>query len=261
MPWSGRPRKADVLCFCAILLSGVYYYALLPFRAHLLGTHPVWSELLNGSTESIIAAAAFARVGHGTFIVALLAALPGLVKFDIIYWWAGRLWGDKYILLLSGKSQRGTKYMDRVHRLGRKFTYPAVILSPFIPLAPVIYVVAGWSRMKAITFLILDLIGNLIWAGLLCGLGYAIGKPAVNAAKEISKYGLWVTIGLVVVVVFFQMRSQRGMLRAAREAATSCHVSPAASVGTDSSATAESASASVTAGSARNARTLSRRIR
>jgi membrane-associated protein len=218
MPWSGRPRKADVLCFCAILLSGVYYYALLPFRAHLLGTHPVWSELLNGSTESIIAAAAFARVGHGTFIVALLAALPGLVKFDIIYWWAGRLWGDKYILLLSGKSQRGTKYMDRVHRLGRKFTYPAVILSPFIPLAPVIYVVAGWSRMKAITFLILDLIGNLIWAGLLCGLGYAIGKPAVNAAKEISKYGLWVTIGLVVVVVFFQMRSQRGMLRAAREA-------------------------------------------
>jgi len=61
--------------------------------------------------------------------------------------------------------------------------------------------------------LILDLIGNLIWAGLLCGLGYAIGKPAVNAAKEISKYGLWVTIALVVVIVVFQIRSQRSMLR------------------------------------------------
>jgi membrane protein DedA with SNARE-associated domain len=108
--------------------------------------------------------------------------------------------------------------MDRVHRWGRKFTYPAVILAPFIPFAAVVYVVAGWSRMRAITFLILDLIGNLFWAGLLCGLGYAIGKPAVNVAKEISKYGLWVTIGLVVVIVFFQMKSQRGMLRAAREA-------------------------------------------
>jgi membrane-associated protein len=235
MPWSGRPRRADILCFSAILLSGIYYYATLPLRTHLVGTHPVWSELLSGATESVISAAAFARTGHGTFIVALLAAVPGLMKFDIIYWWAGRLWGDKYILLLSGKSQRGTKYMDRVDRWGRKFTYPAVILSPFIPLAPVIYVVAGWSRMRVITFLILDFIGNLIWAGLLCGLGYAIGKPAVNVAKEISKYGLWVTIALVVVIVFFQMRSQRGMLRAAREAEVMVASDAAADAAADTS--------------------------
>ena len=39
MPWNGRPRKVDIICWAAIILSGIYYYALLPFRAHLLGTH------------------------------------------------------------------------------------------------------------------------------------------------------------------------------------------------------------------------------
>jgi membrane-associated protein len=213
MLWTGRPRKADVLCLLGILLTAAYYYALLPFRAELLGTHPVLSELLNGSTEAIIAAAAFARIGHGTVLVALLAAIPGLVKFDLLYWWAGRLWGEKYIMMLSGKSQRGIKYMDRVRRMGRRFTWPAMILSPFVPVGSVlILVIAGWAGMSWYTFLILDIIGNLLWAGMLVGLGYALGHHAVVVAQEISHYGLWVTIGLVLVVVVFQVRSQRRMM-------------------------------------------------
>ena len=223
MPWSGKPGRSDVLCLLGIILSAVYYYALLPFRASLLGTHPIWSVLLNGSTESIISAAAFARVGHGTVAVVVLAAIPGLIKFDLLYWWAGRLWGERYILLVSGKSKRGMKYIARAKRSGRKFTWPAMILSPFIPFGVVIFIIAGWTGMRWITFLILDLIGNLIWIGLLVGLGYALGQHAVNVAKEISHYGLYVTIGLIVVVVFFQVRSQRRMIvdtaAAAREAA------------------------------------------
>ena len=91
LPWLGKPRAADILCWAGIVLSGVLFWALLPLRVSLLGTHPVVAELLNGSTESIISAAAFARVGHGTLAVVLLAAIPGLMKFDILYWWAGRL--------------------------------------------------------------------------------------------------------------------------------------------------------------------------
>jgi membrane-associated protein len=223
MPWQGKPGRADVLCLLGIILSGVYYYALLPFRASLLGTHPVWSELLNGSTESIISAAAFARIGHGTLAVAIIAAIPGLIKFDILYWWAGRLWGERYILLVSGRSKRGIRYVDRAKRSGRKFTWPAMILSPFIPFGVVIYIIAGWTGMRWFTFLLLDLVGNLIWTGLLVGLGYALGQHAVDVAKEISHYGLYVTIALIVVVVVFQVRSQRRMITdtaaAAREAA------------------------------------------
>ena len=217
-PWSGRPRKVDILCRQASYLSGVYYYALLPFRASLLGTHPVVSEVLNGSTEAIIAAAAFARVGHGSLIVALLAAIPGLMDFDALYWWAGRLWGERFILLLSGRRNRGAKYMARVQRWGRKFTWPAVIIAPFLPIpSAIIFVVVGWAGMRLITFLILDLIGSLLWAGMLVGLGYELGHRAVVVAETISHYGLWFSLGLVALVVFFQVRAQRQISRNASQ--------------------------------------------
>ena len=152
------------------MLSGVLFWALLPLRVSLLGTHPVVAELLNGSTESIISAAAFARVGHGTLAVVLLAAIPGLMKFDILYWWAGRLWGERFIMALPG-SRRAAKYLGRVQRAGPKFTWPAMVLSSFLPIPrAIIFVIVGWAGMRLVTFFILDVISVLLWA-LLAGLG------------------------------------------------------------------------------------------
>ena len=214
IPWAGKPRRADIVCWAGIMLSGIFYWVTLPLRTHLVGTHPVWSELIGGGTESIISAAAFARVGHGILIVALLAAVPGIMKFDPLYWWAGRLWGERIIALFGGKRNRGARYMGRVDRWGRKFTWPAVIIAPFLPIPnAIIFVIAGWAGMRLLTFVILDVIGTLLWAGLLVGLGYALGHHAVVVAQAISHYGLWVSIGLVVLVMFFQVRSQRQMMR------------------------------------------------
>jgi membrane protein DedA with SNARE-associated domain len=210
LPWEGKPRRVDLACWAAITLSGLYYLALLPFRASLVGTHPIVSVLLNGSTEAIVSAAAFAKVGHGSIIVVLLASIPGLMKFDLIYWWAGRLWGERVVLIFSGRGKRSAKFVARVQRSGRWLTWPAVVLSPFLPIPnALVYAVAGWTGMNCLTFLVLDAIGSLMWAGLLAGLGYALGQHAVDVAQEISKYGLWVSIAIVVLVVASQMRGAR----------------------------------------------------
>jgi hypothetical protein len=42
LPWCGKPRAGDIL-WLGIVLSGVYYWALLPLRLPLIGTHPVVS--------------------------------------------------------------------------------------------------------------------------------------------------------------------------------------------------------------------------
>ena len=214
LPWEGRPRRVDIACWAAITLSGLYYLVLLPFRASLVGTHPVLLILLNGSTEGIVSAAAFARTGHGSLAMVLLASVPGLMKFDLIYWWAGRLWGERVIHLFAGQRERqrrrGLKFVERVNRLGPKFTWPAIIITPFLPFPnAIVYAVAGLTGMRWYTFLILDAIGSLAWAGMLAGLGYAIGQPAVSVAQEISKYGLWISIAIVVLVVAAQMRGAR----------------------------------------------------
>ena len=209
LPWPGKPRAADILCWAGIVLSGVVFWALLPLRVSLVGTHPVVAELLNGSTESIISAAAFARVGHGTLAVVLLAAIPGLMKFDVLFWWAGRLWGERFIVAMPG-SRRVAKYLGRVRRAGPKFTWPAMVLSSFLPIPrAIIFVVVGWAGMRLVTFFILDAISVLLWAGMLAGLGYTLGHHAVVAAKTVSHYSLWFTIGIVVLSVLLALRSQR----------------------------------------------------
>jgi membrane protein DedA with SNARE-associated domain len=63
--------------------------------------------------------------------------------------------------------------------------------------------------MRLLTFLILDLTGVLLWAGLLAGLGYALGHHAVAAARTISHYSWWFTIGIVALSVLLAVRSQR----------------------------------------------------
>ena len=32
VPWHGKPRAADILCWLGIVLSGLFYWALLPLR-------------------------------------------------------------------------------------------------------------------------------------------------------------------------------------------------------------------------------------
>ncbi len=250
IPWAGKPRRVDILCWAGITLSGIYYWALLPFRASLVGTHPVLSELLNGSTEAIVAAAAFARVGHGSLVVVLLAAIPGLMIFDPLYWWAGRLWGERVIAMLSGRRNRGGRYMGHVQRWGRKFTWPAVVIAPFLPIPnAIIFVIAGWAGMRLLTFIILDIIGSLLWAGMLAGLGYELGHHAVVVAETISHYGLWISLALIAVIVVTQVRSQRHMMRVAAEARASAQAGAAVpDSGGEANASAEASAPGPAAG-------------
>jgi membrane-associated protein len=210
LPWAGRPRAADIACWAAITLSGLYFFLVLPFRAELVGTHPVLLEVLNGSTEAIVVAAAFARVGHGTLLVVLLAAIPGIMKFDPLYWWAGKLWGERAVALLAGRRNRGQRYINRVKRWGSKFTWPMIVIAPFLPVPnAIIFIIAGWTGVSLFAFLVLDAIGTLLWTGMLMGLGYALGHHAVVVAQTVSRYGLWFSIAIVALIIVSQVRSAR----------------------------------------------------
>ena len=210
LPWTGKPRKVDIACWAAVVGSGLFLLALLPFRAPLVGTHPVLGELLTGGTESVISAAAYARTGHGSLVVAILAAYPGMMKFDLVWWWAGRLWGEKLILLISGRRSHGPKAMERVRKWGARFTWPAVVVCPFLPIpTSIVYAVVGWAGMSLATFIVLDFIGTSLWVGLLIGLGWGLGHHGVVVAQAISKYSLWISLGIVAIVLVGQFRGAR----------------------------------------------------
>ena len=68
--------------------------------------------------------------------------------------------------------------------------------------------------MRLVVFMVCDALGALLWAGLLVGLGYSIGQPAVDVVHKISHYSLLATIAIVVFIVGRQARAGRQSVRA-----------------------------------------------
>jgi membrane-associated protein len=211
LPWQGRMQRADKILTAGFALSGLYYLALLPLVPALVSSHPALLELVRGSTASVINMGARARVGDTSLVLAALLAVPSLMMFDWVFWWAGRRWGDRaFILLLGGQGPRAERRLARLHRMEARFGPAAVVLAYVLPVpSALIYAAVGDGGMRLGVFLALDVLGTLLWTCLLAGAGYGLGQHAVGVANAISHYSLWVTIGLVVAATWWGARGRR----------------------------------------------------
>jgi membrane protein DedA with SNARE-associated domain len=202
LPWEGRAARADVICLAGIGLSGLYGLLLLPAVPSLVGTHPLLLELIRGSMTSIVTMGALARTGHASLLVAVFAGVPATMMFDWLYWWAGRRWGSSALTLLVGRHPRAARRIPWVQRVAHRWGGLAVVVGYLLPVPNVlIYAAVGWTGMRLGVFLALDVLGALLWVGLLVGLGYAIGQSAIDVAHAVSHYALAVTLVVVVVVI------------------------------------------------------------
>ena len=202
-PWHGRPRTRDLLCLAGITLSMLYALAMIPLTPGLIATRPVLLELLSGSTSSVVAAGAFAAIESKLQLtVVVAAALPGLVKFDLLFWWAGVLWGHRIVQLLARHSQQAARFAERAERRGARFAGAAVLLSAFLPVpTPLVYAAAGWAGLRLIPFVLFDLIGSAAWAAFLATLGYLLGASGVAAADLVSRYALVTMLVLAAAAI------------------------------------------------------------
>jgi membrane-associated protein len=211
LPWQGRGERADWVILAAIAASGLLPLALLPLVPALLTSHPALLEFLRGSTTAIVNMGARARVGETSLAVAVLLAVPSLMMFDWAFWWAGRRWGDHvFVWLLGGASPRTERRLVRLHRIESRVGPAAVVLAYLLPIpSALIYAAVGDGGMRLGVFLALDLLGTLLWTGLLAGAGYGFGQDALDVANAVAHYGIWVTAALVLVVVVSVRRRTR----------------------------------------------------
>jgi membrane protein DedA with SNARE-associated domain len=195
-------RRRRAICATVLMAAGLYSLLLIPAVPSLLGRDPVLLEGLRGSVAAMVAGGAFARIGQASLVLALLAPLPTLMMADPFMWWAGRLWGPDVTKFLGGRGPRAQRRMERAVRYSERYGSWAVLFAYILPVpSAVIYAAAGWTGMGLRRFLLLDLVGTLLWVALIVGLGYAIGRSAVGVAHQITHYGLLLTVALVVGVV------------------------------------------------------------
>ena len=205
-PWDGPMQRADKIIVGAIMASGIYNLVLLPAFPILGSTHPALLELIRGSTASIVNMGARSAVGQTSFLLAVLLAVPSIMMFDWAFWWAGRRWGDRvFMWMLGGDTPRTRRRLARVRWVERRFGPLAVVLADILPLpSALVYAAVGNGGMRLGTFLALDLLGTLLWTGLLATLGYELGQGAVDVTNAIGHYSLWFTLGLVALIIVWQ---------------------------------------------------------
>ncbi|PZS10108.1 MAG: hypothetical protein DLM64_09230 [Solirubrobacterales bacterium] len=204
-------ERADIILGASFIAFGIYTIVLLPFAPSQLATHTILWEALRGSTASIVTGGALVQAGRASGLSVVLASLVGTIAFDWLYWWGGARWGQWWINLLVKGKPRTARVMGRIQgQMAGGWATPIVLISHIPPVPGVlVFVAAGWSGMSLRRFLVLDVIAGLLRIGLLGALGYAIGHPAIQVAKQISHYGLVLGILIVVIIIGQAMRQTR----------------------------------------------------
>lgn len=215
LPWQGIPTRADKLCWLSIALLGVYGIVLLPLRPILLGLDSYVLAFVTGSNIAMADIGAKLATGHEPWWwVAWIAASLTSIKFDWIFWWAGKLWGHNIIKVMSGRSKWAAKTGAAAERLACRFGGPAIFLAWFIPFIPGAIVAAfvGDVGMKLRRYMAIDLFAALVYRGLWMYLGFRIGEPAKDLVNVIARYANYFAIVMLVfifVTTFMRARKQQ----------------------------------------------------
>ena len=202
--------RADKVLIYSTLTIIVVMLLSLPVRPFLLATHPLALAAVTGSLSAIGAAAAFARVGGTDVWLVVAAGIFGMIKFDWLFWWAGRRWGAKGVRFFTppGRAQRFVEKVQSWPTWGKALLVVAAAL-PGVPSLP-LFLLAGLSGIRLVAFLVFDAIGAGLIAGLVTWLGYSLGQTAVDVVLKIDQYALWISLALIVIVSMRAGRKQQG---------------------------------------------------
>ena len=173
---------------------GLWIYAIL-FLIVFCETGLVVTPFLPGDSL-LFAAGAVAALGGMNVHMAAALLLAAAVIGDAANFAIGKYFGEK---LFAKPDSRVFKreYLDKTHAFYEKYGGKTIILARFVPIvrtfAPF---VAGMGKMHYGRFIRYNIIGALMWVGLLTYAGYFFGElPVVK-----NNFGL-VVIGIIVVSV------------------------------------------------------------
>jgi membrane protein DedA with SNARE-associated domain len=202
LPWKHKPTPSDIACFSWLGVVAVYSIVINVLRPTLAGLAPhVLASM--GSWTGLVLVGARAATGDPWWPLVWILGTLGLIKFDWIYWWAGRLWGRNLIDAWSGRSPRVRRANERAERFARKYDVLAIAVG-FLPIPlprGVILVVLGEAGTSLRKFLTVSVICSFITNGAYLALGYWIGEPAVKVMEVYGQYLVWVSVAILVVMV------------------------------------------------------------
>lgn len=180
----------------------------------VLQAYGYWALLvgtfLEGETILIIGGFAAHR-GYLNLSLVILAAFTGTLAGDQLYFFIGRNKGKPFL----DKRPSWLRQIEKVHGLlerhhtllilGFRFLYGLRTVTPFV---------IGMSRVKAGKFIILNIVGALVWALIFGTGGYLFGAALEIILEDIKRYEMLTFIcialaGLTVWTIHFYKNNRR----------------------------------------------------
>jgi membrane protein DedA with SNARE-associated domain/rhodanese-related sulfurtransferase len=152
----------------------------------------------------LIAAGALADSGRMTLAVALGLAIVACLLADMVWYEAGRRWGDQILHFIYGLALDPDAACRRSKETFVRHGARTLMLAKFVvgldAAMPPLAGVSGTSRLRFIAF---DAIGAVLWSGVYGGLGYVLGKDLDHAAAYGARLGMfWVVFVLAALAVY-----------------------------------------------------------
>ena len=209
-PWEGEARTGDKVLLWFLFGVPAFYMVLLPLRPFLIAKIPTVLALITGARTVIAGAGAFAAVEGRSLTLVILAGLFGMLKFDWLFWLAGKMWGEGVARLFATTPPQRRQF-EKIKSMPRWLLYIMLFFSRFpgVP-GPIIALIAGWSRVRFLPYFLVTAAGALVMSIALATLGYVIGQPAVDVLKVVDKYAIFISFALIFGLVgWSSFRSNR----------------------------------------------------
>jgi membrane protein DedA with SNARE-associated domain/rhodanese-related sulfurtransferase len=159
----------------------------------------------------LIAAGALADSGRMTLAVALGLAITACLLADMMWYEAGRRWGDQILHFIYGLALDPDAASRRSKEAFVRHGARTLMLAKFVvgldAATPPLAGVSGTSRTRFIAF---DSIGAALWSGVYTGLGYLLGKDLDRAAAYAAGMGmLWVILVFAALAIYVSRKLVR----------------------------------------------------
>ncbi len=200
----GRLQRS--VCAALLLLMAGWELAGIPVKAWLV-THVSLSSVLTTDPVALVGLGAKAAFNHHRAeflpLVWVLASISTL-KWHLVAFWAGTLWGREILKHWSGTSPQHRRTVVFVDRLVGRWPVVAIVLAyVLMPLSSLIYATLGSAYLSWRTLIKVDLAAAAVTTFAWIYLGYFIGRPAEHALARYSHISTTVAIGLAVVILAY----------------------------------------------------------
>ena len=159
----------------------------------------------------LIAAGALADSGRMALAVALGLAIVACLLADMVWYEAGRRWGNQILHFIYGLALDPDAASRRSKEAFVRHGARTLMLAKFVvgldAATPPLAGLSGTSRTRFIAF---DAIGAALWSGVYAGLGYLLGRDLDRAAAYAARLGmLWVFFVFAALAVYVSRKLVR----------------------------------------------------